>query len=1301
MSTLVLQTAGAALGGLFGGPLGAMIGRAAGGIAGAVVDQALFGPGPRHVTGPRLKELHIQGSSEGSPVARVYGRNRIAGQLIWATRFEEVITTRKQKSGGKGSLTAPKSKVTEYSYYANFAIGLCEGEISSIGRVWADGKEIDISSFTWRLYKGDEDQLPDSLIVAKQPDGTAPAYRGLAYIVFEHMPLERFGNRLPQLSFEVFRPLDGVEQQITSVNIIPGGTEFGYDTDSVSRDNGWGETQPVNTHTLAGKPDWSVSMDQLQGACPAVSAASLVVSWFADDLRCGHTTIRPGVETSQKSTTPHTWQVAGVDRANARLLSQIDGKPAFGGTPSDGSVLRALADLKARGLETVFYPFIMMDIPDGNTLVDPYQGTAPQPVYPWRGAITCDPAPGQPASPDKTAAVSAQIDAFFGNAQISDFSVSGDQVLYSGPVEWGLRRMVLHYAHLCAIAGGVDAFLIGSELKNLTVLRDNTNTFPAVAALEALAGDVAQILPQAKISYAADWSEYFGYHPTDGSGDVYFHLDSLWMSPHVHFIGIDNYMPLSDWRHDPGHADETAGFTSVYDLDYLKGNIAGGEGFDWYYVSDQDRQIQKRTPIADDAHAAPWVFRYKDLKNWWGNLHYNRPGGVAQASPTPWLPQSKPFWFTETGCPALDNATNQPNVFFDPKSSDSAVPWFSTGERDDFVQRRYIAAILDHWQTPGDHNPVSALYSGTMVDASHIFLWAWDARPFPAFPYRDDVWSDGENYDKGHWINGRAGAITLASLIGQILQEYGFTGHDVSSLQGVVDGYVIDTTMSARQVIEPLAALFSFEAVESGKTLKFRHHNVPISEAIAVSDLVETNKDAPLFTLRRQQETDLPDRLQMLFLDPARDYQRSAVEARRQIGYSQRDLVRESPVSVSFAVAGVRAKTTLQEIWSGRETLKFSLAPGKLALEPGDVFTFAPEQQQREFRIISVSEGSDRSVTAVSLDKSDYTVAGQVARAGKAKLPALFGAPGFVVMDLPVAGDGINSAASWIAATATPWPGSLSLLEDTGGSFSVLESLAAPAIIAETLSNLTAGPLSRLDKASTLVVRLAAGELASVSQLQMLSGENTAAVGTAQSGWEIIQFQNAELIDEQTYELSVLLRGLAGSRGEMLPMRAAGQTFVLLDDAVRQIPAANDDLARPRTLRLGPAGIDHGSPAYAQFVHAGPGLGLRPYAPVHIHARRNGTGVEFSWIRRTRVDGDSWAVNEVPLGEETESYSLQIMANGLPVRQIDISQPAATYSDVQMQADFGLPLPETLIVRVYQNSAIFGAGAFSETQVNV
>ena len=59
----------------------------------------------------------------------------------------------------------------------------------------------------------------------------------------------------------------------------------------------------------------------------------------------------------------------------------------------------------------------------------------------------------------------------------------------------------------------------------------------------------------------------------------------------------------------------------------------------WFYASAADRSAQVRTPITDGAAGKPWVFRYKDLRGWWSNPHYNRPGGVESGTPTAWAPE--------------------------------------------------------------------------------------------------------------------------------------------------------------------------------------------------------------------------------------------------------------------------------------------------------------------------------------------------------------------------------------------------------------------------------------------------------------------------------------------------------------------------------------------------------------------------------------------------------------------------------------------------------------------------------------
>src|SRR5690606_16154943 len=114
----------------------------------------------------------------------------------------------------------------------------------------------------------------------------APAYRGLAYIVFEEMNLARFGERVPQLSFEVFRGVDDLEGRIRAVTLIPAAGEFIYETREVWQDDGFGRAVSENRHTTLDGTDAVVSLDQLETTLPNCGTVSLFVTWFGTDLRC-------------------------------------------------------------------------------------------------------------------------------------------------------------------------------------------------------------------------------------------------------------------------------------------------------------------------------------------------------------------------------------------------------------------------------------------------------------------------------------------------------------------------------------------------------------------------------------------------------------------------------------------------------------------------------------------------------------------------------------------------------------------------------------------------------------------------------------------------------------------------------------------------------------------------------------------------------------------------------------------------------------------------------------------------------
>ncbi len=1312
MATLALAAVGAAAGSallpagisVLGATLtGAAIGSQLGALAGSYVDNALFGSSgqSRAVEGPRLTNLHITASTEGAPMPRLYGRARLGGQVIWATDFEEeVITSSQSAGGGKGGSFGGGASVTstEYRYYANFAVALSEGPVTRIGRVWADGRELDLTNITWRLHTGSETDAVDTLIAAREGAGNAPAYRGVAYVVFERLALAEFGNRVPQLSFEVQRTTDDSDTSIKGIVLIPGSGEFVYSTVPVKQVLGVGFEVGLNVHSRQGATDWSVAIDQLQSSLPNAKSVSFVVSWFGTDLRAGNCQLMPGIDVTGKVTQPISWSVAGLTRSNGYLVSESNGLAAYGGTPSDQTVVSAIRDLNARGLRVTMTPFILMDVPLGNVLPNPYGG-ATQPAYPWRGRITCHPAAGQPGTVDKTAAATAQITAFVGTATPAHFSMSGDSVVYTGPNEWSYRRMILHQAFLAKAAGGIEAFQIGSELRGLSIVRSNANTFPFVAALTALAADVKAILgPSVKVFYTADWSEYFGYQPGDGSGDVYFHLDPLWASSSVDAIGIDVYWPLADWREGRAHLDYQAGYRSVHDLNYLKSNVQGGEGYDWYYASAANRDAQIRTPITDGA-GKPWVYRYKDIKSWWLNAHYNRPGGAESTTATAWVPQSKPFWFMEIGCPAIDKGANQPNVFVDPKSVENGLPYYSSGVRDDLMQKRFLQAFRDafDWTKPGyvsGLNPVSAVNNQRMVNLDHIHVYCWDARPFPEFPSDTGTWGDGANWSLGHWLNGRLSSTPLNEAVSRILKDYGFTEYVAASLNGTVPGYVIDRVMSARDALQPLELAYFFDSVESNGKIAFRHRGVEGTAAsYGTDDLVEVRAGDPLITLTRGQETELPASAKLRFLSEEDDYQQAVAEARRLTGASGRVAQADLPIVLDDGLSGAMAETWLYETWAARERASFSLPPSSLALEPGDVVSMTSGGRTRTLRLTDVSEHGVREIEARSIDLDVYGRIASVGRTPAPKPPIQVGSPGVAFMDLPLIGSTAAPEQGYVAAVQVPWPGSVAVYSSPQTSGYQLKALVpAPAAMGVTLDVLLPGPEGRIDWRPKLRVKLVQGTLSSADMVTMLGGANTGAIKNTSGDWEVIQFLNAVLVDVQTYELSGLLRGQGGTETAMQTGIAAGATFVLLDSAVTPVPLVHADVNVTYNWRYGPGNRSIGDASYVTVPYAFKGLGLRPFSPVYVKSVRSSGDLTISWFRRTRIGGDNWDVTEIPLSEDSESYDIEIYSGVTLKRTLSSATPTVIYTAAQQVADFG-SAQAAVSVKVYQKGAVYNRGA--------
>lgn len=191
MATLLLTAVGTVFGGPLGGAIGALVGRQ--------IDTAIIGG--RRVEGPRLKDLTVQTSSYGSALPLHFGKMRAAGSVIWAT---ELVEHKDTASSGKG-----RPSVTSYTYSSSFAVAVASRPIAGIGRIWADGNllrgangDLKVGG-TLRIHLGHGDQEADSLMAQAEGVTRCPAYRGIAYVVFEDLELADYGNRIPSLTFEI------------------------------------------------------------------------------------------------------------------------------------------------------------------------------------------------------------------------------------------------------------------------------------------------------------------------------------------------------------------------------------------------------------------------------------------------------------------------------------------------------------------------------------------------------------------------------------------------------------------------------------------------------------------------------------------------------------------------------------------------------------------------------------------------------------------------------------------------------------------------------------------------------------------------------------------------------------------------------------------------------------------------------------------------------------------------------------------------------------------------------------------
>jgi hypothetical protein len=897
----IFGSLGGKIGGLFGGGILKTIGKFAGRYFGNYLERLLF----RETSHSKsehgiVDDFYNPTAAYGKAIPLIYGSARTNGTLIWASDVQEIRDSKTESKFDNYGLKVSDKTTNNYSYSLTCAIAICEGEISDLGRIWVNNHLIKLENYKHTLYKGKPDQMPNELMEAELGKGKVPAYRDLAYIVFENLPLADFGNHLPVFSFEVFRRSheidkehNSLEKMIKNMIMIPGSGEFVYDTIIQSKIYAeFGVTitsQKINCHNPAKIANALYSLDQLQQYCPDLEWIAPVATWFCNDLDIAKASIYPAVEYKDANTsTTEEWRVGKFTRANARMVSRNElDQPNYGGSVNDASLVRYLQEIKKRGLKILFYPMFFMDVP----------------MKPWRGHVKGN--------------ISA-IPAFFNK-------------------EDGYNNFILHYANL--VAPYVDAFIIGSELIGITSITDNRGNYPAVDEFVKLAAKVRKVMGEkVLLTYAADWSEY---HHTAGG---YYHLDPLWSSKDIDFIGIDAYFPL------------TAATSSAISEEEVKKGWTSGEGFE--YISGSAGAQNKIDP----------KYAWKNLKYWWENEHVN-----PDQKKTNWVPKSKKIWFTEFGFPSINKAPNQPNVFFDPKCRDGGVPRGSNGVTDFSIQRICLKASLEHFETE--------------ECLEKAFIWTWDARPYPAWPH-SDAWGDGYLWEKGHWLNGKLSGSSLEIVVADLCKRAGLEADRVGfvNMDQKFDGMLIQGKSSVFDVIEMLRGTYFFdistrtslpgeshsgdEAISKGHHLGLPRQTFSSSQgqfhfcfikrgknisaaSLAKKDLIR--KDPYYIVIDQIADSGLICNIRINYISAAHNYDSKNImhlENDRESCSKNEEL--NLPIMMSESEAMSLANALIKNSAYEREVLNFRLPFNYIYLETCDIIDLEYEARKYRLRIVSI-----------------------------------------------------------------------------------------------------------------------------------------------------------------------------------------------------------------------------------------------------------------------------------------------------------------------------------------------------------
>jgi len=548
---------------------------------------------------------------------------------------------------------------------------------------------------------------------------------------------------------------------------------------------------------------------------------------------------------------------------------------------------------------------------------------------------------------------------------------------------------------------------------------------------------------------------------------------------------------------------------------------------------------------------------------------------------------------------------------------------------------------------------------------------------------------------------------TLSSIVSEECIRSGLLSAgdiDVADLTSTVRGYLVASTGTIRSALEPLQAAWPFDVVQRGYKIKFLPRGGSSVVTIDADDLdarSASGKPGVQITTSREMDSQLPRVLTIKHVDYDREYEAGEQYVERLNTDAINDVKMELPIVLTAGEAVGKAETLLYLRWLERFDVSFSIPGTYNQLEPGDVVTLETPEGDISLRLVAINYTSDGRLEcrAKYNNAAIYTPAALASSpivTGPSTLP-LLGPTTPIFLDVPYMHPAQADPSFLMAmyGASDTWPGAVLVrTDDYGSTWTEIQGFSSPGAAIGSASNTIGDVDSRVwDKGSILSVSMLNGELFDATEIAVLNGGNHFAYG-APGRWEIIGVQKCTLVSAASYKLSDMLRGRKGTEWAM-SLHAIGDKVVALSETdVTTIGMSSSAIGLERAYRAVTLDMEVEGAADQLFTYQG--VNLECLSPVYFYGYVVDATSDwsFSWIRRSRTDGEWRDLVDVGLGETTEAYELDIFTDNTYTtvkRTITATSPNCLYTSAQQVADFGSN-QATVYAKVYQMSSIVGRG---------